>query len=1242
MAKNKYIKHLLRVVACSLLFALILVAPGVYADGWIGSESGGGGFTGGGKGTTPCGRYDNMYRADCSGYSWIYYKYVGGDANRGKSVTFYNIAYGGNTGSVSISGECTKAGIEGFWHIGQNVQAYSWDSYFSIVASYHSGSYVAVGGKWGHWNTLKTGHVPSYMAEKTHNGSLGHKLKSGSTIMYEATHSYVTTTVLKDYKTAHYYVKGETYNGSGFPSNVYAFCYGPGMSSKEATYEGKTEVAGDEGDRSSAGGAYTITFTHKMRKVSSTSGYNPGSNYNTTVSGGGNAANGTFSLTNSTLTSLSLGNDKVVVSGTLTPGESKTVCQQLNYDKTVKESGGSTTRSPGNTENTCRTVSRKKATFTGTVQGKVGNTENNGNTPVTVDTATATISFQHTIKREGSADEAGGTASTNYYTTVSGKDSNNQDTSPMGTARGSSTNKLQTAAIEKGSSTTPITYSQESFTVDLLPGETKTFCQTLHYDKVVDKTNGNQSGSYTACVKVKRTDATCADGQLYGVDGGKNYGLIRVSKNSGNSWAASTPSTPEGFNYNSRTASVAAWTKPNDRVVFKSEMCEGAELSNQYYNKNISISYGITASSDDYLQDLSTRSWNNASLQGRANSGKGIFSGNSYSNVSQSPSSSTYSITNDHLGKSFSQSLSWTDLWMKDGGAIDTSHNTSSLTWTNTATATVYTPYNYTTSLHIDANRKYVLAGATADNITLSYKIEPRVNPLVNGDSAYATRSKKTKFQIFAFRVNSDVSQASVTLANNARYYADNSGTTSFGNMCGTLISGTARARNCEQVAAITGGAETDRIAGDSHIEKNGYSVSISDTEAIGTKVCIVGAVWPADSHNLPSTTLTEDSNQNGALAEGGSYWHLSDPSCFAVAKKPNFHVLSTGAYAEQNAIGFISKRNNLLFGSWSDFEIVAGGKIDGLGSGASLWGANSEPFKRACYFSSLSFANNRCNSNEVGHQTVNKLFGSDPENIYNQILTRYTSADYDGVNGGTGENNAYQLKLEGACDYDDRTGRYTERSSDGTRPSFTCLNNGSYYTKVASGDAKTENGERTVITGYDWFGRPRYSTYISQLWTSTDGEHSSNTYVVQVKGTLYINQNFRYGNIDDQENTMYTSVSEVPQTIFIAKDIKISSEVTHLDAWLLAENSIDTCYVSGGAAVSVNNCDSQLTITGPVITKKLYLNRTYGGNGGISSNSQPAEIFKLNPMVYLWGYSQTQRYMQAITTYQREMPTRY
>lgn len=857
---------------------------------------------------------------------------------------------------------------------------------------------------------------------------------------------------------------------------------------------------------------------------------------------------------------------------------------------------------------------------TGTAKTETSNwdstkTLNSGNI-IWTNSANTTVSFSHSLQRRGVAN--------NFTFSPSITISNTG-----GSISGGAGNRTPSVTLGANASITTTSY-----TVSLLPEEETTICETLEHASAYYSDTGLTSNKESSkiCVKLKRRPLKCDVNTAYefGIYSGKNYGQISVSKNAGSSWAGSSPDNPDSFSATSRTASVEAWTKPNDRVVFKNQMCEGAEMANQYNEANKNITYTIDASSSDYMTDISTSSWNNSSLQGRSNVGKGIFPNNAYSHEVKSPASSSYTITNNHLGTSFYQSLTWTDLWMS-GGNTDGAHNAS---WSNTATATVYTPYNYTTSLYTNVNRVYGLAGTVAGDISLTYSINKRANPKVNGSSEYATRSKKTKYQLISFKVSKNIASSSVTLA--SEYYADVNGTTSFGSLCDSIISSAARAYDCQQVAAVNGGGNSDRTAGESSTSKGGYSVSISDTEEIGTKICVVGAIWPADSHNLPTTTLTNSSDQSAALTETGNQWHLSQPSCFNVAKKPNFQVRATGAYAEQKVNTYISKRDDKLYGSWADFDLSSGGLINGMASGASAWGATAEPSVRACYYSLMSFANSKCTeSKEVGNLPVNTNLASDPGNIYNQILTRYTSTSTSATSGGTNESNAYELKLEGACEYDETTGRYVPRGVSGT-PSFSCLSNGAYYTKI-SGTAKTENGTRTVV---DFWGH-QHTTYV-ELWTSTDGYHSSNTYIIQVNGTLYINQNFRYGNIANLENTTYEDITEIPQIIFIADDIKISPDVTHLDAWLVAKNNIDTCYPGGGAKVSISNCDSQLTVTGPVIAKTLSLNRTYGGTGGVMNNSQPAEIFQLSPATYLWGYAQTQRYSQAITTFQRELPTRY
>ena len=91
--------------------------------------------------------------------------------------------------------------------------------------------------------------------------------------------------------------------------------------------------------------------------------------------------------------------------------------------------------------------------------------------------------------------------------------------------------------------------------------------------------------------------------------------------------------------------------------------------------------------------------------------------------------------------------------------------------------------------------------------------------------------------------------------------------------------------------------------------------------------------------------------------------------------------------------------------------------------------------------------------------------------------------------------------------------------------------------------------------------------------------------------------------------------------------------------------------------------------INGPVFTKNLYINRTFGaggdsqiahdaggdqywvtlsengtGNFGTDKNviARPAEVFTIGPEVYMWAYAEGTRFSQATTTYQRELPTRY
>jgi hypothetical protein len=122
-------------------------------------------------------------------------------------------------------------------------------------------------------------------------------------------------------------------------------------------------------------------------------------------------------------------------------------------------------------------------------------------------------------------------------------------------------------------------------------------------------------------------------------------------------------------------------------------------------------------------------------------------------------------------------------------------------------------------------------------------------------------------------------------------------------------------------------------------------------------------------------------------------------------------------------------------------------------------------------------------------------------------------------------------------------------------------------------------------------------------------------TIIIKAAGTVTIIGNQLY------HDGPYNSISELPQLVIIAKKILIQSNVTRVDAWLVAHNAnkdgaIVTCEVEGK---DINKCDQRLIVNGPVMTDHLYLYRTAGSDPGDESND-PAEIFNLRADAYLWG----------------------
>ena len=127
-------------------------------------------------------------------------------------------------------------------------------------------------------------------------------------------------------------------------------------------------------------------------------------------------------------------------------------------------------------------------------------------------------------------------------------------------------------------------------------------------------------------------------------------------------------------------------------------------------------------------------------------------------------------------------------------------------------------------------------------------------------------------------------------------------------------------------------------------------------------------------------------------------------------------------------------------------------------------------------------------------------------------------------------------------------------------------------------------------------------------------------------------------------------SVGDIPQVIIIANKIIINSNVTRVDAWLVANGAngiIETCNVnslsyvlSGTDRLTANKCNLPLTVNGPVMAKQLWLRRTAGSGSGPASGD-PAEVFNLRPDAYMWANLHASGNNRVQTVYSTELPPR-
>ncbi len=139
---------------------------------------------------------------------------------------------------------------------------------------------------------------------------------------------------------------------------------------------------------------------------------------------------------------------------------------------------------------------------------------------------------------------------------------------------------------------------------------------------------------------------------------------------------------------------------------------------------------------------------------------------------------------------------------------------------------------------------------------------------------------------------------------------------------------------------------------------------------------------------------------------------------------------------------------------------------------------------------------------------------------------------------------------------------------------------------------------------------------------------------IIYSTGTVTIDGDINYAN------GPFSNIRDIPQVVIIAQNILIKDTVAHIDAWLVSNDTIDTCYNLAGNPTS-NKCNILLEVNGPVITKRLFLRRTAGSDTGPQSG-EPAERFNLRPDAFLWASLQARGSNKAQTVYSTELPPRF
>lgn len=149
--------------------------------------------------------------------------------------------------------------------------------------------------------------------------------------------------------------------------------------------------------------------------------------------------------------------------------------------------------------------------------------------------------------------------------------------------------------------------------------------------------------------------------------------------------------------------------------------------------------------------------------------------------------------------------------------------------------------------------------------------------------------------------------------------------------------------------------------------------------------------------------------------------------------------------------------------------------------------------------------------------------------------------------------------------------------------------------------------------------------------------------------GVIYIKNNIEY-------DTNGYNIEQIPRVILLADcGIIIDKDVTNVDASLITRGTINTCsarqasnipldVTSANYALTKDDCNKPLKISGHILAKKVNLLRTYGADltSTTGDPTRPAEDFTQNPIDFISTYRQSYQEVKLIPENETNLPPRY